>query len=75
MELQQRILLIGTSAFKVGAEPPLNFKVLNGAGSPQEGVKVTLYDAGWGGVPGSPFTTGADGIAAIPDLTDGKLSL
>ena len=45
---------------------------MNGAGNPQEGVKITLYDAGWGGVAGSPFTTGADGVAMIPDLADGN---
>lgn len=61
-----------TSAFRVGELPPLNFKVLNATGDPQEGVEVTLYDAGWGGVPGSPFTTGVNGIAEIPDLTDGN---
>ena len=61
-----------TSAFRVGELPPFNFKVLNGAGNPQEGVEVTLYDAGWGGVTGSPFVTAANGIAAIPDLEDGN---
>ena len=53
------------------ANAQLNFKVLNNDGNPQEGVQITLYDAGWGGVEGSPFTTGADGIAAIAGLADG----
>ena len=61
-----------TSAFVVGNVDQLNFKVLNSAGNPQEGVEITLYNSSWGLVDGSPFTTGAGGIAGIIGLADGN---
>ncbi len=46
------------------------FTVLNGAGNPQEGVEIVLYDSGWGSA--GTHTTASNGTAAITGLADGN---